>query len=417
MHWPCQAGGGFSGTSGESSSFRYGFFDRTVNWIELVLASGEKTTCSRKDKADLFWGTASSFGTLAIVTLLEIQLVEAKKYVELTYYRCNSMEEALKQMQTCTDDESIEYLDGVVLAKDWYAVCAGRLSNEVPQSARVQRFSRPHDPWFYLQAKKNTKSSSGPVVEAVPIVDYVFRYDRGGFWVGRYAFLYFFAPFTWFFRWLLDWFMHTRVLYHALHKAGLSKENIIQDVAVPFECASEFVEWLDRYFGYYPLWICPLLMRGKVPDSPYGIVTHKVKPSVNSPEYLMNFGVWGPGPDHRLKFLSLNRALERKVSDLEGKKWLYAHAYYTEKEFWDIFDKPEYDALREKYQASYLPNIYQKVHVDVFAKEPQEAGFRGWVRRSDWTRGYYGIYKAIRGGDYLLPRKTKASVGATQTQP
>ena len=30
------AGGGFAGTSGESSSFRHGFFDRTVNRIEVV---------------------------------------------------------------------------------------------------------------------------------------------------------------------------------------------------------------------------------------------------------------------------------------------------------------------------------------------------------------------------------------------
>src|SRR4051794_29607608 len=31
------AGGGYSGTSAESSSFRHGFFDRTVNWVEMVL--------------------------------------------------------------------------------------------------------------------------------------------------------------------------------------------------------------------------------------------------------------------------------------------------------------------------------------------------------------------------------------------
>jgi len=34
------AGGGFAGTSGESSSFRHGFFEHTVNWIEIVLPNG-----------------------------------------------------------------------------------------------------------------------------------------------------------------------------------------------------------------------------------------------------------------------------------------------------------------------------------------------------------------------------------------
>lgn len=403
------AGGGFSGTSGESSSFRYGFFDRTVNWIELVLANGEKTIASREGQSDLFWGTASSFGTLAVVTLLEIQLIEAKKYVELTYYRCNSMDEAVQQMKECTDDQSVEYLDGIVFARNWYAVCAGRLSDDVPKNATVQRFLRARDPWFYLQAKKVTKNPSNPIVEAVPLADYLFRYDRGGFWVGRYAFRYFLAPFDWFSRWVLDWFMHTRVLYHAMHKSGLSNENIVQDVAVPYECTSEFVEWLHHNFGHYPLWICPLLQRGKLPDSPQGLLAEKINPNVPSPEFLMNFGIWGPGPINRKKFLEKNRALEKKVQDLQGKKWLYAHAYYTEEEFWTIFDKQEYDALRKKYHASYLPNIYQKVHIDLTGDEPREPGFRGWVKRTWPLRGYYGIYKAIMGGDYLLPKEKRSN--------
>lgn len=372
-----------------------------------MLANGEKAIASRDDRADLFWGTASSFGTLGVVTLLEIQLIEAKKYVELTYYRCNSMRDAVKQMQECTDDESVEYLDGIVFARDWYAVCAGRFTNDVPKNARVQHFLRARDPWFYLEAKKVTKSSSSPVVEAVPLVDYLFRYDRGGFWVGRYAFRYFLAPFDSFSRWVLDWFMHTRVLYHVLHKSGLANENTVQDVAVPYESTSEFVEWLHHNFGHYPLWICPLLQRGKLPDSPQGLLAEKIDPNTRSPEYLMNFGVWGPGPINREKFLEKNRALERKVQDLQGKKWLYAHAYYTEEEFWSIYDRTEYDALREKYHANYLPNIYQKVHVDLTGDKPREPGVRGFVKRTWPLRGYYGIYKAVRGGDYLLLKERR----------
>ncbi|KAI7199428.1 hypothetical protein KC352_g19966, partial [Hortaea werneckii] len=34
-------GGGFSGTAGESSGFKYGFFEDTVNWVEIVLGDGE----------------------------------------------------------------------------------------------------------------------------------------------------------------------------------------------------------------------------------------------------------------------------------------------------------------------------------------------------------------------------------------
>lgn len=80
-------GGGFSGTSGESSSFRYGAFDATINWIEIILPNGDVTRAYRTkaEKTDLFWGAASAFGTLGVVTLLEVQLKDARPYVELTY--------------------------------------------------------------------------------------------------------------------------------------------------------------------------------------------------------------------------------------------------------------------------------------------------------------------------------------------
>ena len=33
--------GAFSGTAGESASFKCGFFDNTINWIQIVLANGK----------------------------------------------------------------------------------------------------------------------------------------------------------------------------------------------------------------------------------------------------------------------------------------------------------------------------------------------------------------------------------------
>lgn len=56
-------GGGFAGTGGESSSFRHGFFDRTINWCEVVLADRKFVKASPTSHADLFYGAAGSFGT------------------------------------------------------------------------------------------------------------------------------------------------------------------------------------------------------------------------------------------------------------------------------------------------------------------------------------------------------------------
>ena len=59
-------------------------------------------------------------------------------------------------------------------------------------------------------------------------------------------------------RQALDHISHTRVMYHAVHKSGLFREYTIQDVAVPYSGAEELIDFVDRDFGCYPPWICPL---------------------------------------------------------------------------------------------------------------------------------------------------------------
>lgn len=93
------AGGGYSGTSGESSSFKHGFFNRTINSVEMVLANGDIITASDSQNADLFHGAAGAVGTLGVTTLVELQLQEAKKYVETTYHPVSNMVEAIEKLK------------------------------------------------------------------------------------------------------------------------------------------------------------------------------------------------------------------------------------------------------------------------------------------------------------------------------
>jgi Delta24-sterol reductase len=115
------------------------------------------------------------------------------------------------------------------------------------------------------------KKAGSPVTEYVPLVDYLFRYDRSAFWVGRYAFKYFITPFNRITRFLLDPFMHTRIMYRALHASGLSRQYILQDVAIPYDRAPEFHQWLHQNLGLYPICLCPLRQRRDAPDSQHGL--------------------------------------------------------------------------------------------------------------------------------------------------
>ena len=83
-------GGGYAGTSGEISSYKRGFFNRTLNSVEMFLANANIVTWSEKEKSDLFYGAAGACGTLGMTTPVELQFIEAKKFVETTYHLVSS---------------------------------------------------------------------------------------------------------------------------------------------------------------------------------------------------------------------------------------------------------------------------------------------------------------------------------------
>ena len=401
-------GGGFSGTSGESSSFRYGAFDATVNWIEIVLPNGEVVTASKTEKPDLFWGAASAFGTLGTVTLLQVQLKPARRYVHLTYQLATSVGTATDILQAETRKKSNDYVDAITFSLSETIVCTGYLTDDIPKEMPPRRFLRARDPWFYVHAQrvlKRLRRHGGSEKDFIPLPDYLFRYNRGAFWAARYAYKYFITPFNRITRFILDPFMQTRIMYRALHHSGLGDFYMIQDVGVPFDKAEEFTLWLDRALQLYPLWLCPLRVRRDSPNSQYGLHAEFADPGTQ--EGLLNFGIWGPISFDRREVVRQNRALEDKVLELGGKKWLYAHAYYSEEEFWAHYDRKSYDALRAKYSSSYMPSVYDKVKVDVDAEEAaSRASWGAWLFALLWTiwplRGLYGVFWAIFGSNHLL---------------
>lgn len=144
----------------------------------------------------------------------------------------------------------------------------------------------------------------------------------------------------------------------------------------------------------YPLWLPPLrqsLLPTMHPHSPSEIEADGItlKP-------FLNIGLCGPGPTSYDDFINVNRDLEQKIKELGGMKWLYAHVYFSEGEFWDLFSREWYDSLREKYNANSFPSAYEKVkvHVDAMNRDDKSTSWRSFL--SPWPiSGFYGIKKAI----------------------
>ncbi|KIW35276.1 uncharacterized protein PV07_01980 [Cladophialophora immunda] len=389
-------GGGFAGSAGESSSFRYGYFDQTVKSIEMVLADGRVVTASSFENSDLFKGAAGSLGTLGVTTKLELQLIPARRFVKLHYSPYFTIHETIKAVKRQTENPDNDYVDGIIFSKTHSVVMTGQLTDEIPHPAKAHKFSGSWDPWFYLHVKD--KTLQGPSTEYISIAEYLFRYDRGGFWVGRHAFKYFnLIPFNRYTRWFVNDFMHTRMMYRVLHAGEMSFGFMIQDLSLPYGTAEEFIEYTSERLGIWPLWLCPLRAVDPPTFHPSHIEDGKLQP-------MLNIGLWGPASTNIETFVQQNRDLERRLTELGGRKVLYSHTYYPEEEFWKLYDREWYGKLRESYAAANLPTVWDKVKVDKLYLTRN----RSWLQRlaSSWPfGGIIGIWHAIRSKDYLIHRK------------
>jgi hypothetical protein len=76
----------------------------------------------------------------------------------------------------------------------------------------------------------------------------------------------------------------------------------------------------------------------------------------------INFGFWDRvalREPHPAGYV--NRKIEQRVTELGGLKSLYSDSYFSEDEFWSIYNRPAYEALKAKYDpARALPDLYAK---------------------------------------------------------
>lgn len=339
-------GGGIQGGAGESSSFRHGLFSDICLEYEFITPEGTIRHLSKDHNPELFYATAGSYGTFGVITSATIQLIPAKPYVHMTYHPVASYSNAVETLLKATK-ENHDFIDGIMFSPTSGVILTGKLSDE--KLLHHVQFHRAHNEWFYIHVGNHQHQSR---VESIPITDYLFRYDRGGFWVGRYAFERAGLPFNRFMRTVSARLMKTRKLYEALQLSGADQQYVVQDLALPADKAVNFMDFMEKRLGAFPLWLCPIRPNTVSPL----LLTH------SSTDMLINVGVWANKPFRAYKdFIAINRAIEREVTSLGGRKWFYAHSFYTETEFWKMFDKTWYDTIRKKYHAQYLPTLYDKI--------------------------------------------------------
>lgn len=349
--------------------------------------------------------------------MLEVRLVEARSFIEVRYWPVGGAEECVELLRKLCDAEkvkAVDFVEAILFATDRGVVITGNMVDrgEQNKSLPISRFDRAWDEYFYRHAAQvsqaeGTVSETLPHTELVPLHSYLFRYDRCAFWTGGKLFESLKIPYTNMYivdigitaltRTLFNPLLTTRAVYKAMHTAGSGPgSNIVQDLLLPLDNSKNFMKYVEEELAIWPIWVCPVRKSSKEGDVccwPYWRKGRKA----NEDELMLNFGVWGPGHQDPAKFKQMNRRLEEKLKELYGMKVLYAEVFYTEEEFWQLYDQREYDRLRAKYRATTLPSIWEKVK----RKEVREEAEQDEVPRGRSA----SPKKSLTGRGSISPRK------------
>lgn len=359
-------GGAVTGLGIESASFRNGLPHESVLEMDILTGTGEILTVTGADDdphRDLFFGFPNSYGSLGYALRLTIELEPVKPYVVLRHLPYESAEAMTDAMDYFIrdgqfDGHRIDFLDGVIFGPNEHYLVLGEMVDRIPDGLMLSDYTRERI--FYRSIQQRT-------IDVLTIHDYLWRWDTDWFWCSR-AFgaqrpvVRKFWP-----KHKLRSDVYWKLIaldrkyafsdrLHQLRKLP-RREPVVQDIEVPINKLPEFLDFFHAEVGIEPIWICPLRQRDPHQRWPL----YEFDPN----ETYVNVGFWstvpiapGVNPNDGV----VNRCIESKVTELDGRKSLYSTAFYDEDEFWSIYGGAAYQELKRNYDPDrrYL-GLFEKV--------------------------------------------------------
>lgn len=314
-------GGAIAGCSIESMSFVRGGFHDTCLEYEVITATGEVLTCTPTNEHKLvFEMTHNSFGTLGILSKLTFELVPAKPFVHVTYETYKTLEAYRAAIWRHFEVRDADFMDGMIHGPDCWVLCMGRFVDKAPYTSNYD--------WMrvYYESTKSRRD------DYLTTLDYFFRYDRGvtnvrpNSLVARFLFGKFMSS--------TQWLELGNRLHWLLPK---ERPTVTVDVFVPFGNVPRFMDWYEKNVAFYPIWCVPYK---RVNDYPW-LVDSYWKNMTDS--LFLDLAIYGmKQPDGR----NVHRELEEQLMAVGGLKTLISHNYYSRDEFWQLYNKDNYDAVK-----------------------------------------------------------------------
>ncbi len=314
-------GGAVAGCSIESMSFVHGGFHDTCLEYEVVTSRGEVLVCRPDNEhALVFQMMQGAFGTLGVVTRLTLKLVPAKPFVRLqyeTYPTAAAYREAIQRHAAARD---VDFIDGIIHASNRYVLSLGTFVDRAPYTSNYE--------WM----KVYFESTATRTEDFLGTADYFFRYDRGVTNVRPSSFLG---------RLLLGRFMRSSEWLRIAEKLNFAlrrdRPTVTVDIFIPISKIEEFLAWYEREFNFYPLWCVPYR---RVRD--YEWLAPAFYAGMTD-DMFVDLAIYGMQQNGDTNY---HRVMEQKLIELGGIKTLISHNYYPEDEFWTIFNKPNYQAVK-----------------------------------------------------------------------
>ncbi|MCX5746776.1 MAG: FAD-binding oxidoreductase [Proteobacteria bacterium] len=314
-------GGAVAGCSIESMSFVHGGFHETCLALEVITATGDVLTCTPDNAhALVFHMMHGSFGTLGIVATLTFRLVPAQAFVHLVHEKYATLADYQAAIARHIEARDCDFIDGIIHSPSLFVLCIGRFVATAP-------YTHAYD-WVRVYYQ----STASRAEDYLRTPDYFFRYDRGVTNVRPKSF----AARVLFGRMMASsqWLRIGNKLHWALKK---DRPTVTLDVFVPVSKVPAFFEWYDREINFYPLWCVPYR---RVHDYPWLVDSYW---AALPDEMFLDLAIYGMqqrGPTN------VHRLIEQKLRELGGIKTLISHNYYSEQEFWQLFHRPNYDAVK-----------------------------------------------------------------------
>jgi hypothetical protein len=260
------------------------------------------------------------------------RLAPARPFVKVAYEKYGTVEEYVSAITEHFTRQSPEFMDGIVHSPDLYVLSLGSFVDKAPYRHRYD--------WNRVYWRSTTRQAE----DYLRTRDYFFRYDRGV--TNRF-------PRSVVGRLLLSRFVgSTQYLRLAEKLQRFLPEDlpITVDVFVPASRVAEFLAWYRDALGYYPLWCVPYR---RVRDYEWIAPRHLAG---LSDRLFLDFAIYGAKQPPGKNF---HRMIEEKLRELGGIKTLISLNYYSEDEFWSIYNKPNYDAVKAKTDPG---NVFRGLH-------------------------------------------------------